>query len=212
MILVLKVNTASPETYVEGYIGNNFTVSSPDPLGFSVNPAYRGPAKAILEYPRTLSSDLTGGGKLGTWFVKEGFPGFDYPDWMKYFGFYLDFNYHEIDDMAGIGSRRMTITPSPYPFFQHYKFYGNGSITTIAFMFAFRYGFHPTEKVPFGKMQPYVAVACPAIMITSFKPTFMLQQATLGLNSFFPITSNQLPVKAYLNFLSPPPVSVWKQK
>jgi hypothetical protein len=195
-LLALLAGTALAETYVEGYIGNNFLVSSPNPLGLDINPAYRGPAHASLEYPRNLSSNVIGGGKLGIWFSKQGFPNFDYPDWMKYFGFYLDLNYHGFDFLPGVGSRRMSITPSPPPGYQHYKFYGNGSITTIGFMFAARYGFHPTEKVPFGKWQPYVAVG-PAIMITTFKPTFMLQQALAGLNAFFPIPSYGLPVKAY---------------
>jgi len=41
-------------------------------------------------------------------------------------------------------------------------------------MFAARYGLSPREKVPFGKVQPYVAVG-PAIMITSLRPTYMVQ-------------------------------------
>lgn len=195
-LLALLAGTALAETYVEGYIGNNFSVSSPNPLSFDINPAYRGPAHASLEYPRGIYSSVIGGGKLGIWFSKQGFPSFDYPDWMKYFGFYLDFNYHGFDVLPGIGSRRMNITPSAYPYYQHYKFYGNGSITTIGFMFAARYGFHPTEKVPFGKWQPYVGVG-PAIMITSFKPTFVLQQALARVNAFFPISFPALPVKAY---------------
>ncbi len=195
-LLALLAGTALAETYVEGYIGNNFTVSSPNPLALDINSAYRGPANASLEYPRNLSSNVIGGGKLGIWFSKQGFPDFDYPDWMKYFGFYLDFNYHGIDLLPGIGSRRLNITPSAFPYYQNYKFYGNGSISTIGFMFAARYGFHPTEKVPFGKWQPYVAMG-PAIMITTFKPTFMLQPALARLNAFFPIDTYDIPVKAY---------------
>jgi len=172
--IALTAGTVFPETYVEGYIGNNFTVSSPNPIGFDVNPAYRGPTRADPEYPRHFSSAIIGGGKLGTWFSKEGFPGFNYPDWMKYLGFYLDFNYHWIDYKPGVGSRRMYITPSTSPFYQHYKFSGTGSLTTFAFMLAFRYGFLPTEKVPFGKLQPYVGLG-PAVVITGFKPIIMFQ-------------------------------------
>jgi hypothetical protein len=58
------------------------------PVGLSVNPAYRGPINADPEFPRTLSTDFMPGLKIGTWFVKNGFLGFDYPDWMKYFSFY----------------------------------------------------------------------------------------------------------------------------
>ena len=55
-------------------------------------------------------------------------------------------------------------------------------------MFAFRYGFFPRKKVPFGKIQPYAAVG-PALFITSLKPTFVVQpQSTAFL--LFPTLSH----------------------
>lgn len=172
--ITFMAGTAPAETYVEGYIGNNFTVGSPNSLEINVNPAYRGPIKASPEYPRTVSSALMGGAKLGTWFSNQGFPKIDYPEWMKYLGVYLDFSFHGMDLWRNMGTRRMNIVPSNYPYFTQYKFLGTGNIATIGFMFACRYGFLPTEKVPFGKLQPYVAVG-PALMITSFSPTYMQQ-------------------------------------
>lgn len=189
-LLALTSGTALPETYVEGYIGNNFSVTSPNPAEISVNPLYRGPTKAVMEYPRVLSSAIIGGGKLGIWFSREGFPHYQFPDWMKYLGFYLDCSVHGLDYYPGIGSRRMDVTPSPGPLhFQHYKLLGNGTITTIGFMVAGRYGFFPTEKVPFGKLQPYVAVG-PAILLTTMAPKLMFQP-----NNFFELfpTSHQVP-------------------
>jgi hypothetical protein len=144
----------------------------------NVNPLFRGPVSTDLEFPRSLTSGTTFGGKLGTWFSKTGFPKIDYPDWMKYTGFYLDFSYNgaQKSSLTGdnLGSRRIYIYPSDYPHYTHYKFWGSASWYYLGFMFAFRYGFHPTEKVPFGKLQPYVAVG-PAIFITSFKPTYYSQ-------------------------------------
>jgi len=175
VLLTCLAPLAAAETYIEGYLGNNFTVIAPNPVDLSANPAYRGPTKLGLEYPRSMSTALTGGLKIGTWFSREGFPHVDYPDWMKYLGFYLDLNYHEFFFLQGAGSRRMDITPSPgFLHFQNYKLLGNGNIMTLGFMFAFRYGFNPTEKVPFGKIQPYVAVG-PAIMITGIGPSLMFQ-------------------------------------
>ena len=47
---------------------------------------------------------MQGGVKLGTWFVREGTLGFDYPDWMKYLGFYLDFKVHRLVYERALGS------------------------------------------------------------------------------------------------------------
>ena len=174
-LIAFAAGTARAETYIEGYLGSNFSISSPNPIELDVNPLYRGPTKTVLEYPRTFSTALIGGLKLGTWFSREGFPHINYPDWMKYLGFNLDFSYNQFYFLEGIGSRRMTIIPSPgRTHYQHYKFYGNGGIYSLGFMFAGRYGFFPTEKVPFGKLQPYVA-AGPAIFITGMGPNLMFQ-------------------------------------
>ena len=175
--LFLTTWQALAETYVEGFIGSNFTVTSPNPIEFNVNPAYK-QIKTFPEYPRNLSSDIIGGAKIGTWFSQQGFPGYDFPEWMKYFGCYFDFNINDNNYLRGVGSRRMYVSPVNVPPgtlpFQHYKFLGNGPIITLGLMFAARYGFLPTEKVPFGKLQPYVGVG-PALFITAFSPTMMFQ-------------------------------------
>jgi hypothetical protein len=186
-LLALTVGTAPAETYVEVYLGNSFAVTSPNPLELDVNPNYKGPVKTSLEFPRTVISSFYFGAKLGTWFSKEGFPKLDYPDWMKYLGFYLDFSFQGLEKSSLIykptlGTRRMYVFPSYYPHYQQYQFSVNkgASIVTLAFMFAFRYGFLPTEKVPFGKLQPYVAVG-PGIFITSISPNFRFQPSAFEL-------------------------------
>jgi hypothetical protein len=174
-LIALATGMAQAETYVEGYLGNNFTVTAPNPIDLSFNPAFRGPTKTSLEYPRAVSSALVGGLKLGTWFSNTGFPHVNYPDWMKYFGCYLDFSINRFYFLSGMGSRRMDITPSPgYQHYQLYKLLGSGNIYTVGFMFSARYGFNPTKNVPFGKTQPYVSVG-PAIFITGIAPTLMFQ-------------------------------------
>ena len=201
-LLSITAGAAPAETYVEGYVGYTFFVTSPNPLELDINSHYRGPTKTVLEYPRTLGGAVLYGAKLGTWFSKEGSPKIDYPDWMKYLGFYLDFNYHQFDSSDlkrdTIGTRRMTVIPSFYPHYQQYKFSvgGNASIATLAFMFSFRYGFLPTEKVPFGKLQPYVAVG-PAIFITSLKPNYLIQPSSFEI---FPIVNRQLVQGSFKSF------------
>jgi opacity protein-like surface antigen len=174
-LLALVAGTAQAEMYVEGYIGANFAGSESAPLATALN----APAAVTASFPGAIDPAFQGGLKIGTWFVKEGFLGLNYPEWMKYLGFYLDFSYHRVD----YAQRTVTANVVPFqinPFNINFQEKSEGGAATLAFMFAFRYGFLPDKEVPFGRLQPYVAVG-PAIMWTWQQPTF-----TVGLPVFFP--------------------------
>jgi len=177
--LVALAAPASAEMYVEGYLGGTAVANMGQ--AFTIQDLYGvGPFNASqnnhLQFPGTSDPTVLGGLKLGTWFVKEGFAGYSgYPDWLKYFGFYTDLSFQRLE-MHGqniSGTTNVTSTgPPPGPNFAYANagnFTSEGSIVTWAFMFAARYGFYPDSEVPFGRLQPYVAVG-PAIMFSSMSP------------------------------------------
>jgi opacity protein-like surface antigen len=163
-LLVLPVG-AKAEMYVEAYLGGSFAATESFNFGASPTPALTYNVRA----PGRYDPSVMGGLKIGTWFVKEGFLGFNYPDWMKYLGFYLDFSYHRLNlrhQSAGYSEVFLGL-----PNQGTLDFSSEGAAATLAFMFAGRYGFFPDAEVPFGRLQPYLA-AGPALLFISQQPRF----------------------------------------
>ncbi len=173
--LVALAAPASAEMYVEGYLGG--TAASNVGQAFSTHEAV--PINGIaaedshLHFSGTPEATVLGGLKLGTWFVKGGFAGYSgYPDWMKYFGFYTDFSFQRLEVNGPISGTSFRLPPfAGLALSNAGQFTSQGSIATWAFMFAARYGFYPDAQVPFGRLQPYVAVG-PAVMFSSMSPKF----------------------------------------
>ena len=164
-VLLVMPMQAKAEMYVEAYLGGVFGSSGTNDISGT---ATRGGAFGAWDFTPSGAIDpaFQGGLKVGTWFVKEGVLGYNYPDWMKYLGFYLDFSYHRLD------YRRQTGTwanVGALPF--NDNFFSEGYAATLAFMFAARYGFLPDSEVPFGRLQPYLAVG-PAILFSGQRPSF----------------------------------------
>lgn len=192
----LFVGAASAEMYVEGYIGGVFADNIGQTIhahgagqgqgqagtGGTAKAGLNGRSNYHLNWSGPVEPTVLGGLKVGTWFVKEGFAGWNgYPDCFKYFGFYTDFSYQRLY------TRNQNISGS--------DFFANslggsavvrdvgfmkteGMAATWAFMLAGRYGFFQDSEVPFGRLQPYVAVG-PAIMFSSMKPK--IQTRVVGL-------------------------------
>ncbi|MBI4643393.1 MAG: hypothetical protein HY790_10680 [Deltaproteobacteria bacterium] len=180
-MLVVLPGPAPAEMYVEAYLGGVQGANAPLDTrvsdNFSIDIVEQGTLGVGFtsgRIPGRLDPAIMGGLKLGTWFVREGFLGMDYPAWMRYFGFYLDFMMHRLNFRPQSGHTLTTVsldgvsvtTPGSF------TFRSEGVAPTLAFMFAARYGFFPDSEVPFGRLQPYVAVG-PAIMFASQQPTII---------------------------------------
>jgi hypothetical protein len=193
--MLILPGAARGEVYVEAYLGGLQGANSAlNPT--TAHPGGNGPIWDFTEshnIPGRLDPAVIGGLKVGTWFVKEGFLGFNYPDWMKYFGFYLDFSFHRLnfrnqtgntvarDNVAAIiglpGSSANTTN----------TFMSEGTAATLAFMFGGRFGFLPDSEIPFGRLQPYVAVG-PALFFASQQPRLSSAAFNAFTGGFYPYT------------------------
>jgi hypothetical protein len=181
--LVVLAAPANAEMYVEGYLGG--TAAANMGQAFTTHETWSVPGSSGTEYNHlqfsgTSDPTVLGGLKLGTWFVHEGFAGYSgYPDWMKYFGFYTDLSFQKLEMHAQniSGTSKYSVSWVSGEESGVYTgadlnsgtFTSEGSIVTWAFMFAGRYGFLPDSEVPFGRLQPYVAVG-PAVMFSTMSP------------------------------------------
>jgi len=196
MILISILVLSGPawgELYVEGYLGGvqgvdagKFGISGPkEHFGFPpgiIDIFLSWGHKNIAVRPEPA---FLGGLKMGAWFVKSGvLAGIDFPDWMKYFGFYVDFSYHRLNLSKQMSNSNNLLDlnlvnikiASQRALFQS-EFFSEGTAATVAFMFAARYGFLPTPEVPFGRLQPYIAVG-PGIMFASQEPSLVFRGGT----------------------------------
>ncbi len=206
---------AKAEMYVEGYLGgvtagdlgSSSTLNTPytqtihDDFDFTMNFSGKG------NLPGGPNAAVIGGLKIGTWFVPTGFLGYNYPDWMKYFGFYTDFSFHRLD----VRNRQFggqlyinNVLSDTVPC----DFKSEGTVATWAFMFAARYGFLPDSEVPFGRLQPYVAVG-PAIMWSTQQPKLMVDNNNYGVSPGSSSSTNiALAVDAGLRYMCLKNVSI----
>jgi opacity protein-like surface antigen len=160
-LLVILPAAAMAEMYTGLYIGGNFSTDT-DPRweakkiqGTEIPPPI--PVRTFTAHNISVDPAFVVGGKIGYWFSREGFLGFNYPEWMKYLGFEIAIDYHDLD------WPRQNVTINPINL--RIPLENDGFMVTASFLFMGRYGLLPDKEVPFGRLQPYVGIG-PAIFFT----------------------------------------------
>lgn len=182
--LVVLPLPAQGEMFVGGYLGGTQAADTgmsfliPHTGGFR-NPNTQGGGEQV-GVTGGFRPAFMGGVKLGAWFDRSGvLSGINFPQWMQFLGFYLDFSFHRLNFApqrlsSCVSSYRQGVSTPPTPigdsFLAQTNFSSEGTAATLAFMFAARYGFLPDSEVPFGRLQPFLAVG-PALLFSTQAPT-----------------------------------------
>jgi opacity protein-like surface antigen len=132
------------------WVGGQIGVNAPLDSTFEVNGVDHGNS--------SMWASVIGGGTVGYDFVNSGFLAYDWPAWMRYFSFALDFTYNRFNVSSasdGLGF----IKPEGSRF--------EGHETMLSFLFIGHYGFFPDSEVPTGRLNPYLGIG-PGIMFSGF--------------------------------------------
>lgn len=151
--LVALPLAAAAEMWVGGQIGGNFV----NPTDMDIT---TGGNRVVLNSVK-IQPSVIGGLQVGYNFVKEGFLGYDFPDWMKYFSFAIDFTYNRLDINSQVVSASLNGVPIGKVTIPKIE----GYAATLGFLFIGKYGFLPDSEVPFGRLVPYLGVG-PAILFS----------------------------------------------
>ena len=192
LVAAMMAMPANAAMWVGGEIGANFITSTDLTASGTGNYTYTIPAdgpaikKTVpvffeLKYKDVaFQPSVLGGLSVGYDFVNAGFAGYAWPDWMKYFGFIVDFTYNRVvirnqflpvSGVVTAGGGLGTITSSLFPHGNGYLFSAtgatsNGSLPCLAFLFYGHYGFFPDSEITIGRVHPYIGVG-PAIAWTN---------------------------------------------
>ena len=186
LVAAMMALPAHAAMWVGGEIGANFIADTdvkasggglyPKPV--EVNDPNAGALFNLKYKDMSFQPSVIGGLSVGYDFVNAGFLGYAWPDWMKYFGFIVDFTYNRLAirnqflPVSGIAmANGVNVTGTLFPHGNGWLFptagdTSNSAVCALAFLFYGHYGFFPDSEIPVGRVHPYLGVG-PAIAFTS---------------------------------------------
>jgi opacity protein-like surface antigen len=170
LTLVLMPASAMAAMWVGGQLGGN--------LMDNTNAGLSAAGLSATINDLRVEPSVIGGVTVGYDFIKEGFLGYDWPDWMKYFGVALDFTYNRMD----IRGQSRTVTVGGVNIANVAIPKMEGYAAAWSFLVYAHYGFLPDSVVPSGRLHPYVMVG-PACMLTGLNVNSGGLGARLGSSS-----------------------------
>lgn len=166
LTLVLMPAAAMAAMWVGGEVGGNFT----DNTDMRINDAA---GRTWVARNVKVEPSVIGGLTIGYDFVNSGFLAYNWPDWMKYFSFAIDFTYNRMDirnqqvAMTRNGVRWYAVPNVNPTLLVSQGARAEGYVAALTFLFMAHYGFFPDSVVPAGRVHPYVGVG-PAVVFTGF--------------------------------------------
>jgi opacity protein-like surface antigen len=162
--LLAMSGVAQSEMWIGGQIGGNFPLKSTLELEGPFINALGVPGGAVDLEDVQWRPSVIGGVQIGYNFNNTGFGAYNWPDWMRFFGFAIDFTYnalHAPDQNVNIAINDQTIATG-VPLGMRL----DGREYCLSFLFNVHYGFFPDSEVPTGRVVPYLAIG-PGILFTS---------------------------------------------
>jgi opacity protein-like surface antigen len=155
LALVMLPGAAQSKMWVGAQLGANFAANT------DLDGSFAGVPFSFKS--AGVDTSVIAGLTLGYDFVREGFGGYNYPDWMKYFSVATDFTFNRFNFKRQILSATIGGVPVPGGILLPQS---EGNMICWSFLLIGKYGFLPDSDVPFGRLQPYLAVG-PGIMFST---------------------------------------------
>ncbi len=165
-LTLVIAGTAQSAMWVGAQVGANFAANTDVDISSNGNNFLKFNSAAVE--PAVIA-----GITIGYNFVREGFLGYNWPDWMKYFSLATDFTFNRYD------MRKQTLNGTVFgvPFTAGTLPRGEGTIAAWTFLFMGGYPLFPDSEVPGGRVVPYLGVG-PGIVFSSLNTSAFDQSAS----------------------------------